>query len=416
MWSALSRRRAGLTGFLAVVGPGLIAANAGNDAGGIATYASVGAAYGYGLLWMMVVITISLAVVQEMCARMGAMTGKGLTELIRENFGVRWVLVAVVTLFVANALTTISELAGVAAALELFGVPRFASVVPAAVLVWLLVVRGSSKQVEKVFLAMTLAFFAYPISAMLAKPDWGEVLRQTIVPRMQLDTPYIFMFVATVGTTITPYMQVYVQSAVAEKGVTPREYRFERLDVYLGSLFSNVIAFFIIVATGATLYRQGTTVETAGDAARALEPLAGMYATDLFAVGLLGASLLAAAILPLATAYSIGEALGFERGVSFSFDEARPFMALFTGLIVVGAIVTLIPGLDLIKLLVGVQVVNGLLLPVLLLFIIRLVNDRSVMGDQVNGPVFNVVAWLTVSMVILLSLALVASTCWAGSG
>lgn len=387
--------RSELFRWLAILGPGLIAANAGNDAGGIATYATVGASYGYSLLWMIVVITFSLAVVQEMAARMGAVTGKGLSDLIREQFGVRWTAFAMLTILIANGGTIASEFAGIAAALELFGVSKYISVPVIAIVLWWLVVKGSYRRVERVFLLLTTAFFGYIISAFLAGPDWGQVIRHTLMPSFRLEAGYIYMFVATVGTTITPYMQLFQQSSVVEKGITVAEYPLERLDTLVGVLFSDLISFFIIVATGATLFVHGIQVQTAADAAQALAPLAGPYASALFAAGLFGASMLAAGVLPLATSFAICEAFGWESGVNHDFDEAPVFYSLFTGLIVLGALTTLIPGLPLFQVLVLVQVVNGVLLPVLLVFMMRLTNDRELMGDYVNGPLFNLVAWAT---------------------
>src|SRR5579884_290788 len=364
-----------LLAVLSVLGPGLVAANAGNDAGGIATYASIGARYGYGLLWVMVLLTVAMGVVQEMCARMGAATGEGFTDLVRAHLGVRWTLFVVACLLVANGGTIISEFAGIAAAAELFGIPRYLAVAPAALIVWLLVTRGSYPRVERVFLAMTLVFFAYPISAYLAHPDWGGALHGAVVPSVQWNPDYLFLVVATIGTTITPYMQLYVQGSVAEKGVRLTEYGGQRLEVWGAAFFGNLISGFIIIATAATLFAAGTTdVADAADAARALAPLAGQYASALFAVGLLGASLLAAAVLPLSTAYSVSEALGFERGLDKGFRAAPVFLGLYTGLVAVGALVALLPGLPLITLLLIVQVVNGLLLPVILLSILRLIN------------------------------------------
>ncbi|HEY8953454.1 MAG TPA: Nramp family divalent metal transporter, partial [Candidatus Dormibacteraeota bacterium] len=358
-------RRLAIFQYLSILGPGLVAANAGNDAGGIATYAQVGASYGYNLLWMLLLTLVSLIVVQEMCARMGAITGKGLSELIREEFGPRWTVFAMVTLLVANGLTTISEFAGIAASLELVGVSRYISVPISGLLIWWLVARGSYSRVERIFLLMTLAFFAYPISAILAHPDWGAVARATVVPSFQLSTGYIFMFVATVGTTITPYMQIFVQSSVVDKGITANEYRYERIEVIFGSIFANVIALSIVVTTAATLFVHHTPIDTAADAAQALAPLAGRYAALLFGVGLLGASMLAGGVLPLATAFSVSEAFGWEKGLSTNPSEAPAFYTLFTSLIVIGALVTLVPGLPLIQLLLVVQVINGLLLPAL---------------------------------------------------
>jgi Mn2+/Fe2+ NRAMP family transporter len=401
-------RLASWLALLSLVGPGLIAANAGNDAGGIATYASVGARYGYGLLWVMALLTLALAVVQEMCARMGAATGEGLTDLVRAHLGIRWTLLVVLCLLVANGGTIVSEFAGVGAAAELFGVPRYLAIPPAAVAVWWLVVKGSYPRVERVLLAMTLVFFAYPISAYLARPDWGEVARGALVPTVRRDGDYLFILVALIGTTITPYMQLYVQSSVADKGVSMREYAVTRLETYAGALFSNLVSGFIIVATAATLYASGVVdVQSAADAARALEPLAGRYASALFAVGLLGASLLAAAVLPLATAYAVAEALGFEKGVDRGFREAPQFFGLYSGLVVLGALIAMVPGLPLITLLLVVQVVNGLLLPVVLVSILRLVNRRDLMGAAVNGPLTNALAYAVTLAVSACALAMV---------
>jgi Mn2+/Fe2+ NRAMP family transporter len=403
--------RVGPLAYLAALGPGLIAANAGNDAGGIATYSSVGASYGFGLLWMIVVITFSLALVQEMCARMGAVTGKGLSALIREQFSFRPVVFAMLALLIANGGTAISEFVGIGAALGLVGISRLVGVPAIAILVWWLVARGSYRRVEIIFLLMTLAFLSYPVSAFLAHPDWGQVARQTVVPTFQLKSAYVFTIVATVGTTITPYMQIYVQSSVAEKNLRMHAYKYERADVYIGSLFSNLIAGFIIICTGATLFAHHIGVTLADDAARALVPFVGQYAKQVFAVGLFGASMLAAAVLPLATGYSITEAFGFERGVNKSVREAPIFWAIFTGLIVLGAVVGVaIPRSAVVQLLLVVQVVNGVLLPVLLVFVIRLVNNREFMGEYVNGRIYNILAWSTVVAVAGLSLLMVVTT------
>jgi Mn2+/Fe2+ NRAMP family transporter len=373
---------------LGILGPGLIAASAGNDAGGIATYSQVGASFGYSLLWAMVVITISLAVVQEMCARMGAITQKGLADLIREEFGVRWTAFAMLTLLLANGGTIVSEFLGIKASIQVLagqGTWLVYLVVPVVAFgVWWLVLKGSYRRVEKVFLVMTLAFLTYIPAAFLAKPDWGQVLHQTVIPSFSLSGAYIAIFVATVGTTITPYMQVYVQSAVAEKGIPPKDYPYEVVDVYSSSIFGNLISFFIIVATGATLFIHHISVTDAADAARALEPIAGPYAKELFAIGLFGASMLAAAVLPLSTAYAICEAFGFERGVSRSFHEAPAFQGLFTGLIALGVLIALIPGLPIIAILINLQVLDALLLPILLVFIVRLVNNHRLMGRYTN--------------------------------
>jgi Mn2+/Fe2+ NRAMP family transporter len=396
---------------LAVLGPGLIAANAGNDAGGIATYASVGAKYGYDLLWMMVVITISLIVVQEMAARMGAVTGKGLAELIREQYGVRWSLFATSSVLLANLGICISEFVGIGAALDLAGVPFQVSVPIAAVVVWLLVVRGSYKVAERVFVLMTIPFFAYPIAAILARPKWTDVGKAIVAPHIQLSSGYLYLFIATAGTTITPFMQLYVQSAVVEKGLGPEDLKAERTEVASGSIFANLVASFIIIATGATLFVHGDhVVNNAADAARALKPFAGRFAEALFAVGLLGASLLAAAILPVTAAYVVAETFGFEKGISHRPREAPVFVGVITTLIAIGTIVAITPHVPVIKLLVGVQVVNGVLLPITLFFVWRLASSREVMGSYANSGLFNVLAGATVLATSALSLLLLVVT------
>ncbi|HKH45623.1 MAG TPA: Nramp family divalent metal transporter [Thermoanaerobaculia bacterium] len=399
-----------LSPYLLALGPGLLAAAAGNDAGGIATYASAGASYGYGLLWALVLVTICVGVVQEMSARMGAVTGKGFSDLIRESFSLRATALILLTLLVANAGIIVSEFIGIAAAAELFGVSRYVAVPLSAVLVWLLITRGSYGWVERIFLVLSFAFLAYIGAAFLARPDWGDVLTQTVRPHLRTEVGYLHLLIALIGTTISPYMQLYVQSSVVEKGVTPADYRYTRFDVIIGTVFAGIVAAFIIIATAATLFPRGIAVETAADAARALEPVAGRWAGELFALGLLGASLLAAGVLPLATTYMMSEALGFERGVSRSWDEAPIFMGLFTGLIVLGAGIALIPGLPLIQVLIGVYVLNGLLLPVELFAILRLVNDRELMGPHVNTPLHNVLAWGIAIIVSLLSLMLIVLT------
>ncbi|HLY93833.1 MAG TPA: Nramp family divalent metal transporter [Gaiellaceae bacterium] len=396
---------------LAVLGPGLIAANAGNDAGGIATYASVGAKYGYDLLWMMVVITVSLIVVQEMAARMGAVTGKGLAELIREQYGIRWSLFATASVLLANLGICISEFVGIGAALNLAGIPFQVSVPIAAIVVWLLLVRGSYKVAERIFVLMTIPFFAYPIAAILAKPHWGAVGKAIVVPHIQLSSGYLFLFIATAGTTITPFMQLYVQSAVVERGIGTDELKAERIEVISGSVFANLVASFIIIATGATLFVHGDhTVNNAADAARALKPFAGRFAEVLFAAGLLGASLLAAAILPVTAAYVIAETFGFEKGIRHRPREAPVFVGVITVLIAIGTVVAVVPGIPVIKLLVAVQVVNGVLLPVTLFFVWRLASNRELMGEYANGKTFNVLAGATVIATSTLSLLLLGVT------
>ena len=400
--------------YLAILGPGMITANAGNDAGGIATFASVGAEHGYKLLWILFPLTISLGIVQEMCARMGAVTGKGLADLIRERFGVRWTALVMLALLIANGGVTVSEFVGIAAATELFGIPRYISVPIAALSIWWLVVKGTYKRVERVFLLMSLVFLGYVVSAFLARPSWGTIAREIVQPRFDFTSAYLFTFVAIVGTTISPYMQVFVQSSVVEKGVTAEDYSLTRLDVWVGTIFAVTIVFFIMISTAATLHVRGEHVDTAAQAAQALKPLAGGYAEALFAIGLFGASMLAAGVLPLATAYSISEALGFEKGVSSSFREAPIFVGIFTFLVSLGAVVAMMPGLPLIRVLLVTQVINGLLLPVILIAVLRLVNDRELMGKHVNGKLYNLAAWVTTLVVSLLSFLLILTTVFPG--
>jgi NRAMP (natural resistance-associated macrophage protein)-like metal ion transporter len=400
-------RRRRLLAFIAILGPGMITANAGNDAGGIATFASLGAEFGYSLLWLLIPITISLGIVQEMCARMGAVTGKGLADLIREQFGVRWTAVVMLALLVANGGVTVSEFVGIAAATELFGVSRFVAVPLAAIAIWWLIVKGSYKKVERAFLLMSLVFLGYIVSAFLSKPDWSAVAVGLVKPSFRLEPAFLFAFVAVIGTTISPYMQVFVQSSVVEKGVTTDNYRRTKIDVWVGTIFAILIVFFIVVSTAATLNKAGIQITSAADAAHALRPLAGRYAQTLFGLGLFGASMLAAGVLPLATAYSISEALGFEKGVSRSFREAPIFLGTFTFLVAVGALIAVLPNLPLIRVLLVTQVINGLLLPVVLFAVLRLVNDRELMGEHVNSPLYNVVAWATTIVVTVLSLAFI---------
>lgn len=409
----VARRRRLLT-YLAILGPGMITANAGNDAGGIATFASVGAEFGYSLLWVLIPIAISLGIVQEMCARMGAVTGKGLADLVRERFGVRWTALIMLSLLIANAGVTVSEFVGIAAAAELFGISRFIAVPLAAILVWWLVAKGSYKKVEKVFLLMSVVFLGYIVSAFLSKPDWTAVAVGLVRPSLRLEHAFIFTLVAVIGTTISPYMQVYVQSSVVEKGVTLDNYSETKTDVWIGTVFAILIVFFIIVSTAATLHKAGIQITSAEDAARALRPLAGRYAQTLFGIGLVGASMLAAGVLPLATAYSISEALGFEKGVSRSFREAPIFLGTFTFLVAFGAAIAVIPNLPLIRVLLVTQVINGLLLPIVLFAILRLVNNRELMGTQVNGPIYNIAAWLTAILVTLVSLLYLLMTFFPG--
>ncbi|HUF03604.1 MAG TPA: Nramp family divalent metal transporter [Aridibacter sp.] len=414
--SAVSRLRRSLSeyrlfAYLALLGPGIIAANAGNDAGGIATYSSVGAAYGYTLLWVFLPMVISLIVVQEMCVRMGLVTGQGLADLIRERFGVRLTTLVMTALLIANTGVIVSQFVGVAQASELLGIPRYFTVPVASVVMWWLVVKGTQERVERIFLLISLVFLCYIFSAFMAGPDWGEVASEIASPQISADPGYLFMVIALIGTTITPFMQFFVQSSTVEKGLDEDELSLARVDVIAGTSFALLIAAFIVISTAATLHASGiTTIDSAATAAEALAPVAGEYAKYLFAIGLLGASLLAMGVLPLATAYSVSEALGFEKGLSRSFREAPIFLGMFTGLILVGAFVSMIPSIPQIQLLLVTQAVNGLLLPVILVTIVRLSSSREIMGEYRNGALFNGFAWLIAVVVSALSLLLIART------
>lgn len=400
-----------LIAYLAVLGPGIIAANAGNDASGIATYSTVGAGFGYSLLWVFIPMLVSLILVQEMCVRMGIVTGQGLADLIREQFGVRWTAFIMLSLLVANTGVIISEFVGIAQASELLGVPRYFSIPVTAALVWWLVVRGSQKRVERVFLLMSLVFFCYVISAFLSKPDWGDVATGLIEPSFNTDTAYIFTIMALIGTTITPFMQVFVQSSVVEKQMDTDDLPLARADVVVGTSFACLIAAFIVISTAATLHLNGiTTIDSAATAAESLAPVAGEYAKYLFAVGLFGAAMLAMGVLPLATAYSLSEALGFEKGLSRSFREAPIFLGIFTTLILVGAVVSLIPGIPQIRLLLVTQSINGVLLPIVLVAILALSNNREIMGEYRNTIWFNVAAGAMTLVVSVLSVLLIGKT------
>ena len=403
-------RRATILAFLAVMGPGIITGFAGNDAGGVTTYTAVGAHYGYALLWLLLLSTAGLVVIQEMCARMGAVTGKGLSDLIRERFGVRWTIVAMVALLVANGSNVVAEFAGVAASLELLGVQRIVSVPAAAIAIWVLVVFFSYRVVERALFVLLLAFVAYPASAFIVRPDWDAVLRGLAVPELSPGQAALIAALALVGTTITPYMQFYIQASIVDKGIDRELYRFARIDVYLGALLTGLNGFFIVVVAGAVLFPAHVLVNSAADAAQALGPLAGDQAKLLFGVGLFGASLLAATIMPLSTSYAICEAFGWESGISKDFREAPVFMGLFTLLLVLGAIVVLSPSVPLIPLILVSQNVNGLLLPIVLVFILRLAGDRGLMGDQANGRLSQVVGIGTAVMASALSIGLVAVT------
>ena len=399
---------------LAVLGPGLIAANAGNDAGGIATYASAGAQFGYRALFIMVLVTIALVVVQEMSARLGAFTGEGLVSLIREQFPLRAATGAVLCLVIANLGLVVSEFAGIGAAFELFGVSRMISVPIAAVVIWAVVAFGSYRYAERAFLLLGFAFVAYPIAAVLGRPDWSKVATQSFVPHFVASREFILLAVALVGTTITPYMQLYQAAAVADRGLGADDYPLIRLDTVVGTIAAEVVSMCIIIATAATIGGTGP-LASATDAAKALEPVVGSSAKVLFGVGLLGASALAAAVVPLSTAYALAEAVGVERSVSRRFRDAKVFMGLFTAQIAIGAVVALAPG-NLITLLVNTQILNGLIAPIFLVFLLILASRRSVLGDHVNGPIFHVVATTSVVVVALLALTVTVQTVWSWIG
>jgi len=404
------RKRAKIMMFLGVIGPGIIAASAGNDSGGISTYSVAGAKYGYTMLWAMLAMTPSFIIVQEMAGRMGAVTGKGFAALIRERFGLRPTFVAMLMLLASNAATTIAEFAGIAAAMELFGVSRYLSVPIAAVVVWLLVVRGSYRNVETVLLALSGVFTAYIVAAVLAHPDWRQVAHAFVVPHVVPDKTFIALAIGLTGTTIAPWMQFLLQSQVVEKGTTIKEWGFAKWDAMVGAASANVVACFIIITTAAVLFPEHITITSAKEAAQALAPVAGPYARLLFAVGLLSASTIAAAVLPLTASYAICEAFGFEAGVDRTWAEAPVFNGLYTAIIFGSAALILLPGISLIAIMLVSQVVNGMLLPFLLIFLIRIINDRRIMGRYVNGRVYNVLSWATIVTVIGLTVALLAMT------
>ena len=395
---------------MSIVGPGLITVNAGNDAGGIATYASVGAKYGYQMLWGLLLITFSLAIIQEMNARMAVVTGKGLSDLIRERFGVKWTFFAMFVLFVANFGVVLADFAGIASSMELFSVNKYVSVPVMAVIIWLLVTKGSYSKVEKVFLGFTIVFFGYIISAFLAKPDWGEVFHSMATPTLSLETGFLLAFIGMIGTTITPYMQFYLQSSIVDKKMSIKDYKYEKLDVYIGSFWGNAVSFFIIVCTAATLYRSGIVIETAKDAALALKPLAGENAFILFGGGLFGASVLAAAIIPLSTSYAICEAFGWESGIDSSYKEAPAFFGIYTFIIATSSLLILIPGMPLLKILIVTQQIAGILSPIILIFMTILVNDKRIMGQYVNTKMQNIISITTVLFIVTLSVILLVST------
>ena len=406
--SRFSLRRVWL--FLAVIGPGLVTANVDNDAGGIATYSIAGASFGYKLLWTLIPMTLALIMVQEMCARMGAVTGKGLADLIRERFGVKITFYVMIGLLFANLGTTVSEFAGVGASMELFGVSKYISVPLGAMLVWWLVLKGSYKVVERVFLFLCLIYFCYVPSGIMANPPWGEVMQQLVIPHFSLESQYLTLLLGVIGTTIAPWMQFYIQSAVVEKGITIKDYGYSRLDVICGCCMTDFIALFIIVACAATLHKHGIKIDSAQEAAQALAPLAGQWASYLFGLGLLNASLFASAILPLSTAYFVCEAFGLEAGVDKAWEEAPVFYWLFTSLVILGAVIVLIPNISLMHVMLWPQVINGALLPFILIFMLILINNKDIMGDYTNNWGYNVLVGITIGIVILITLMMLATS------
>lgn len=396
---------------LAILGPGIITGNVDNDAGGITTYSVIGARFGYSMLWMLLLITFTLAMIQEMSARMGVVTGKGLADLIRERFGIRLTMVVMVLLVFTNLANTMGEFAGVAGASSILGLNRFVAIPAVAFSVWLLVVRGSYRAVEKVLLVFCVLFLTYVISAFMAHPNWGLVARSTVVPSFQMNPEFISLFIATIGTTIAPWMQFYQQSSVAEKAIDLKHYHYEVLDTYIGSFLTNFVSFFIVVACAGTLFVAGVRVNTAAEAAGALAPLAGRYASVLFAVGLLNASIMAAGVLPLSTAYSVAEAFGWESGVGKSFREAPLFYGLYTALIVLGAgMIMVVPESKLIGVMLFSQAANGVLLPLILVLMLKLINDKSLMGEYVNGRGKNIAVWAQAIVMIILAATLTVQT------
>ncbi len=395
---------------LSIIGPGVITANIDNDAGGIATYSMAGAQFGYSLLWTLIPTTIALIVVQEMSARMGAITGKGLADLIRENYGIKTIFWLMVALLITDLGNTAAEFAGWAASAELFGINKYIAVPLGAVFVWSIVVKGSYRSFEKIFLFVCAVYLVYIPAAFMAQPDWTGVMKETVKPTFQFNSSYLLMVIGVVGTTITPWMQFYLQSAIVEKGVKKEQYWASRIDVIFGCFMTDIVAFFIVVACGATLFKLGIRIDSAEAAAASLAPIAGKYASILFAIGLANASLFAASILPLATAYYICEGLGWEAGVNKTFKEAPQFMWLYTLLIAVGALIVLIPNAPLITIMWISQVINGVMLPFVLVFMLLLINKKELMEDYTNSKAFNVIAWGAAGVMIVLTLALVVTS------
>ena len=396
--------------FLSVMGPGIITANVDNDAGGITTYSVAGAHFGYALIWSFLPIIVALVIIQEMSSRMAVVTGKGLADLIREEFGVRVTFYAMVVLIFSNLFNTISEFAGIAASAELFGISKYVLVPLCAIFVWWLIVKGTYKSVEKIFLLACVFYLSYVLSGFISKPDWKEVLTVSLKPEIQFNKAYLRMLIVVLATTIAPWMQFYQQSSVVEKGIKIENYKYSRLDVIIGSFVVNIVAIFIVVVCANTLFKNGIRIETAKDAALALKPLAGKYCFYLFAFGLLNASVFSACILPLSTAYSVCEGMGWEVGVNRRFKEAPQFYALYTAIIIIGAAIILFPGVKLIPIMLISQATNGLLLPFVLIFMLLLVNNRRLMGKYTNSKIYNILVISVIVSMVGLSIALIFTT------
>ena len=409
MWQA-GWLKAGL--FFALIGPGIITSNVDNDAGGITTYSLAGAHYGLSLIWILIPVTVALVIIQEICARMGVVSGKGLSDLIRERFGAKITFYLMIILLLANLGNTLCEFAGIAASMEIFGISKYISVPAGAFFVWWLVVKGNYKSVEKAFLLACVFYLSYIISGFLVNPDWPSIGIASITPSLHFDTGMLTMAVGIIGTTIAPWMQFYLQSSIVDKGLKAESYKYARMDVIFGSITVNVVAFFIIMLCAVTLFQNGLKIETAKDAALALAPLAGSYASLLFAFGLLNASLFAASILPLSTAYTVCEAFGWESSLNSKFTEAPQFYGLYSLMIILGAGIILLPNVPLIKIMYYSQVINGILLPFVLIFMLLLINDRRIMGDYVNGRLMNIISWVTVIILIGLSVTMILSALW----
>ena len=399
---------------LAVIGPGIITSNVDNDPGGITTYSLAGSHYGYGLLWMMIPILIALVVIQEMCVRMAIVTGKGLADLIRENYGIKLTFYMLIALLFTNMFNTMSEFAGVAAGGELLGLSRYILVPLGALAIAILILRGNYRFVERVFLVACLFYITYIVSAFMSKPEWGQIAKATVVPHVQFSSGFLLLAIGLVGTTIAPWMQFYIQASTVEKSIKKEELGYARVDVIVGSIIAVAVAAFIIITCGSTLFKAGIKVDSAAAAARALEPLAGRHAGTLFAIGLLAAGLFSSGILPLSTSYHVCEGMGWPAGVNHRYGEAKQFYVLYAGILTVGAIPILIPGMPLLKVMYFSQICNGVLLPFVLLMMLRMVNDKNLMGEHTNGRVLNLISYLTVLLVILMTLASIVVPFFAG--